>query len=354
MTTRPPLAEWRWISRFADQFRLNGLGPGVECVILSESGSRADLVETAILAAESLGAKPFEIVMRTPANTGPVAIRSTGTTLAINGLAGAIKALSSMPLVIDCTIEGMLHARELGPILRSGTSILMISAEHPEVYERMAHDPVMAERVHASHAVMKQSSMMHVTSDAGTDLHVALAGAFTAGSTGVVSGPGSIAHWPGGLVLGFPAQGTVNGTVVLNTGDVNLTFKHYVQEPITLRIENDYVVAIEGSGYQVDLMRSYLSAFDKDAYATSHVGWGMNPAARWDFLELYDRSQVNGTEARAFAGNFLFSTGANETANRFTAGHFDLPMRNCSVFLDEHQVVDRGVLVGVAAGEATT
>ena len=26
-------------------------------------------------------------------------------------------------------------------------------------------------------------------------------GAFTAGSTGVISGPGSIAHWPGGLVL---------------------------------------------------------------------------------------------------------------------------------------------------------
>jgi len=39
----------------------------------------------------------------------------------------------------------------------------------------------------------------------------------------------------------------------------------------------------------------------------------MNPAARWDYLELHDHSDVWGTEARAFAGNFLYSTGANET-----------------------------------------
>ncbi len=227
----------------------------------------------------------------------------------------------------------------------------MVSYEHPEVYERMVHDPVMAERVEASHELMKRSKVMRATSEHGTDVSVELAGAFTAGSTGVISGPGSIAHWPGGLVLAFPAPGTVNGQIVLAPGDMNLTFKHYVTEPITLVIENDYVVEIKGNGYQAELMRSYLTAFDADAYATSHMGWGMNTGARWDFLEMYDRMDINGTEARAFAGNFLYSTGANENAGRFTAGHFDLPMRNHSVWLDDHQVVDQGVLVGVAAGE---
>jgi 2,5-dihydroxypyridine 5,6-dioxygenase len=352
MTTRPPVAEWRWIESFARHFAVNGVTAGMECIVLSESASRADLVETSILALESLGAKPFEVVMRTPANPGPVAFRSTGTSLALNGLQGAIGALSSVPFVVDCTVEGMLHAKELGPILSSGTSILMVSLEHPEVYERMVHDPVMAERVTAAHDLMTRSKVMRATSEAGTDITVELAGAFTAGSTGVISGPGSIAHWPGGLVLAFPAPHTVNGTVVLAPGDINLTFKHYVTEHITMRIEDDYLVELKGNGYQAELMRSYLSAFDRDAYATSHVGWGMNTAARWDFLELYDRSEINGTEARAFAGNFLFSTGANENAKRFTAGHFDLPMRNHSVWLDDHQVVDRGTLVGVAAGQA--
>ena len=58
---------------------------------------------------------------------------------------------------------------------------------------------------------------------------------------------------------------------------------------------------------------------------------------------------TNGTELRAFAGNFLYSTGANETAGRFTAGHFDLPMRNCTVSLDGREVVSGGVLAAELA-----
>lgn len=343
--------EWRWVKRFAEQFHLNGLATGDEVVILSESSSRPELVATSILAAEYLGAKPFEVVMRTPANGGPVALRSTGTSLALKGQAGAVSAVSSVPLVIDVTVEGLLHSRELRQILGTGTSVFMISNEHPEIFERLPHNEVMAQRVAKSHDAMRKSKTMRATSDMGTNVEIELADAFTAGSTGVIGGPGEIAHWPGGLVLAFPARHRVNGQIVLAPGDINITFKHYVHDPITLMIEDDYVVAIEGKGYQADMLKSYMSAFDQDAYATSHIGWGMNPAARWDYLELYDRSQFNGTEARAFEGNFMYSTGANENADRFSVCHFDIPMRNCSVFLDDHQVVDAGRLTGVAAGE---
>ncbi len=62
-------------------------------------------------------------------------------------------------------------------------------------------------------------------------------------------------------------------------------------------------------------------------------------------MALYDKRDFNGTELRAFAGNFLYSTGANEVAGRHTLGHFDLPMRSCTVELDGHKVVDAGRLV---------
>ena len=89
----------------------------------------------------------------------------------------------------------------------------------------------------------------------------------------------------------------------------------------------------------------HVAAFDEpDAYAISHVGWGMNAAARWESLAMWDKADLNGTELRAFAGNVVFSTGANEVAGRFCRGHFDLPMRHCSVALDGDLVVDRGVL----------
>jgi len=135
----------------------------------------------------------------------------------------------------------------------------------------------------------------------------------------------------------------------MNVGDVNLTFKRYLETPVTLRIENDYVVAIEGQGLDAELMRSYLAAWgDREAYAVSHLGWGMNPNARWDALQMFDKNDVNGTELRAFAGNFLYSTGANENAGRHTLGHFDLPMRHCTVKLDDLIVVDEGRLCNEA------
>jgi 2,5-dihydroxypyridine 5,6-dioxygenase len=229
----------------------------------------------------------------------------------------------------------------------------MISAEHPENIERWAHDPSLADRVGKGVAMLEEASQMRVRSDAGTDLSVSLDGSFRAGSHGWCSEPGTIAHWPGGLVLAFPAAGSVNGSVVLAPGDVNLTFKQYIRDVIELTIVDDYVTEIAGVGLDVDLMRSYLASFEEpEAYAVSHVGWGMNAGAHWEALAMWDKGDLNGTELRAFAGNFLYSTGANEVAGRFTRGHFDLPMRNCTVSLDGIVVVDCGELQGELAAPA--
>jgi 2,5-dihydroxypyridine 5,6-dioxygenase len=149
------------------------------------------------------------------------------------------------------------------------------------------------------------------------------------------------------VVVCFPKQGTANGTLVLDAGDINLTFKRYLEQPATLTIENDFVTKIDGQGTDAELMKRYWAAWnDKNAYAVSHVGFGMNPKARYEALTMYDKIDTNGTELRAFAGNFLFSTGANEFAGRYTDGHFDLPVRNCTIYLDEQCVIQGGQLQG--------
>jgi 2,5-dihydroxypyridine 5,6-dioxygenase len=340
------MTEWRYIKAFADHFARCALGSHEVVAILSESQSRAELVETARLAAQSSGAAVFDVVVPTPASAHPVPIRSTGASQAIAHNRSVLAALSSADLVIDCTVEGLLHAPELGRILGGGARVLMISNEHLDTFDRLTWDPDLPRRVALGHEWLKQATAMHITSDAGTDLAVQLAGAVTAGSSGLTDGPGSIAHWPGGLVLAFPAAGAVSGTVVLAPGDINLTFNRYMESPVTLTIVDDHITRIDGPGLDAELFRSYLAAFeDRASYATSHVGWGMTPAARWDYLELVDKRDNWGTEARAFAGNVLYSTGANENAKRFTAGHFDLPMRNCTVRLDDRAVVVDGELV---------
>ena len=340
------MTEWRFIEAFAAHFGRCGLVEGEVVALLSESQSRPALVETARLAAQSLGGRIFDVVVPTPASAHSVPIRSTGASQAIARNPAVISALSTAGLVIDCTVEGLLHAPELGAILGGGARVLMISNEHPDIFERLGWDDDLPRRVELAHERLEAASEMHVTSAAGTDLRVNLDGAFTAGSTGLTAGPGSIAHWPGGLVIAFPAANTVNGTLIMAEGDLNLTFNRVVESPIELAIADDHITEIAGHGVDAQLFRSYLAAFgDRASYATSHVGWGMNTAARWESVELYDRRETWGTEARAVAGNFLYSTGANEVAGRFTAGHFDLPMRHCTVTLDGVVVVERGELV---------
>lgn len=335
--------ENRWIAAFVRTFRLCEVAAGDEVAILSETQSRPILVHLAEIALQQLGCVVFHIVLPTPALHDPIPVRSTGTTTAIAGIGPVVKALAACRLVVDCTVEGTLHAPERGAILAEGARIMMISNEHPEVLERLPPDPALRPMVERAVAMLSAARTMSVTSDAGTSLTIDVSAAPVRGSPGFVTAPGRIGYWPAGLCLCFPPRGTVNGRLVLAPGDVNLTFKSYIQAPISLTVEADVVTAIEGEGVDADQLRSYLEAWgERDAYATAHVGWGMNRAARWDALTMYDRRDVNGTELRAFAGNFLFSTGANEHAGRFTRGHFDFPMRNCTVVLDGTAVVERG------------
>jgi 2,5-dihydroxypyridine 5,6-dioxygenase len=337
--------EAKWIDLFAEVFARCKVGAGNACAILSESQSRALNVQLAELALARLGARPFHVVLPSPRQTAPVPIRSTGASVALQGMAPAVAALASSAFVADCTVEGLMHAAELPLILKGGARVLYISDEHPDVLERLAPSPEDEQQVRAAMRTLREAKAMKVHSPAGTKLDIRVEGARVGGVWGYTEKPGTLSHWPGGLVLCFPQAGSVYGTLVMAPGDLNLTFKRYIEDPIRLTIEGDYVTKIHGDSLDAQLMREYFAAWgDREAYAVSHVGWGLNARARWEAIALYDKRDVNGTEQRAFAGNFLYSTGANEVAGRHTLGHFDLPFRHCTVELDGKAVVKDGKL----------
>jgi 2,5-dihydroxypyridine 5,6-dioxygenase len=338
--------EGKWIDAFCETFERCGVKAGEAAAILSETQSRKLNVELAELALLRLGARVFHVVLPTPRNPHPV--RSTGASVAIGGLKPVVAALGQAGFVVDCTLEGLMHAPETPDILKAGARILYVSNEHPEALERMRPDEKLEARVRAAAKMLRASRRMTVTSAAGTDLDIDMAGASTVAIWGWTEKPGTLAHWPGGIVVSFPKGGTVNGTLVLDRGDINLTFKRYLEAPVTLALEQDYVTRIDGTGADAEMMRSYLAAWgDREAYAVSHVGFGMNPHARYEALAMYDQRDFNGTELRAVAGNFLFSTGANEFAGRYTAGHFDIPVMRTTITVDNTVVVRGGVLQDV-------
>ena len=336
----------KWIDMFVHAFALCGVKAGDVCAVLSETQTRAELPQLAELALARLGARHFHVVMPARSLTAPVPVRSTGASDAIDHIEPVVQALAGCVFIADCTVEGLQHAAELPRILAGGARVLAISHEHPEILERCLPQAADEAPVRDAMRRLKAAQQMQVSSAAGTDLRVLLAGARIGGVWGFSSKPGTLSHWPGGLVLAFPAAGSVSGTLVLDRGDVNLTFKRYLDAPVRLHIENDFVLKVEGEGVDAELMRGYFAAWnDPAAYAVSHLGWGLNRRARWDAMAFYDKADFNGTELRAFAGNFLYSTGANEIAGRHTLGHFDLPVRGCTVRLDGVAVVEQGVLL---------
>lgn len=334
-----------WLDAFEAVLGRCGLQPDDTVAVLAESQSRPVLAELARLAAARRGARVFSVTLPSAFAAGAPVARSTGASPVLRQIAPVVAALAGSTLVVDCTVEGLMHAPELPAILKGGARVLYVSNEHPEALARLVPDDTLEPLVKEHVKRLRAAREMRVSSSAGTELAISLRGAVCGGNWGYSSRPGTMTHWPGGLALAFPAAGSVNGTLVLAEGDVNLTFKRYLEKPVRLRIEDDYVTAIEGSGLDAELMRSYIAGWgEREAYAVSHVGYGLNRAARWDSMALYDKRDFNGTELRAFAGNFLYSTGANEVAGRHTLGHFDLPLRNCTVRLDGAIVVDAGAL----------
>ena len=338
--------EPNWIASFATVFELCKIRRDESVVILSESASRQINIELAKLALGQLGLNYFLVEVPTPPSPAGPIIRSSGASQALNGQPHAVRALAAADVVIDLTVEGLMHAPQTKEILQGGARIMNVSNEHPDILARTVPTPELKDRAKDGVARCRAAQQMRVTSPDGTDLTVGMAGAATVGVWGWTDRPGTLAHWPGGIIVSFPKAGSVNGLLAYRRGDMNLTFKRYFESNVDLVLEDDYVTAIKGDGTDAALMRDYFQSFgEKEAYATSHVGWGFNDGARYEALSMYDRADLNCTELRAVPGNFLYSTGANEFAGRFTRGHFDLPMMGCDIALDGVKVVEDGKLV---------
>lgn len=245
-----------------------------------------------------------------------------------------------------------LFAKWLRQVMDNGVRVQMI-IDAPDDLEQLQSPPGLKEAVLHAHDIYEKTKSVHVTSKAGTDLHYECGEYPVMSQYGMADEPGRFDHWGVGLIHTFPNEGSSHGTVVIQPGDVIiLPYCRYVVDPIHVSIEAGHITKIEG-GLDAALMREWLKdgeefEGDKDPYAVSHLGWGLNLQCRWDSIALYGEGPERSRAAsRCFPGNFLFSTGPNTQGggNRTTRGHYDVPMRDCTISLDGTIVVDEGRLV---------
>jgi len=341
-----PISDHQLVSAWKQVLALSKLEPGQTVTILTGAATHPQTLACALIATQDMGAIVNRLDLP-PVNGEKAHSRDSlaylGTT-PLTGNPAAIAMLKASDLVLD--LMTLLFSPEQHEILATGTKILL-AVEPPEVLARLVPTEADRTRVLGASRLISTSKEMHVASDAGTDLRCPM-GEFPAISEyGFVDEPGRWDHWPSGFALTFPNEGGTNGTIVIDKGDILLPQKRYCSERIVLTIETGFATKIEG-GIDAELLADYMAGFnDPEAYAISHIGWGLQPRSRWSTLGLYDREATIGMDARAFEGNFLFSLGPNNEAGgtRTTTCHIDIPLRNCTVRLDGREVVRRGKVV---------
>lgn len=341
-----PVSDHALLDAWKSVLTLSGLAPGANVTVLTGAHTHAQTLAAAIAAVRALGAVPTRVDLE-PLNAEKSLSRDPlaylGTT-PLTGNRAAMAACLASDLVIDLML--LLFSPEQQQILESGTRILL-AVEPPEVLLRLAPTVEDRARVNAAARLLEAARVMHVRSSAGTDVRFPLGQYPVIQEYGFVDQPGRWDHWPSGFLFTWPNEGEANGRIVLDRGDILLPQKRYLGEPVSLTVVDGYVTAIEG-GLEAELFREYMESFeDPEGYALSHVGWGLQRRAKWSTLSLYDREQTIAMDARAFAGNFLFSLGPNTEVGgtRNTACHIDIPLRNCTVTLDERVVVRAGALI---------
>jgi 2,5-dihydroxypyridine 5,6-dioxygenase len=312
----------------------------VVAVLSQGSGDQPMYAQSFMAAAQQLGASCYTVTLAPP-ELADLRGLSAGVS-ALSGNRAAVEALKQADLVVDLIF--LLFSPEQEEILASGTRILL-AIEPPDNLARMFPSPDLRRRVEHGEHLIAEASTLRFTNTAGTDVTYQIGDMGILTEYGYTATPGRWDHWPSGFVATAPNEHGVDGRVVIAPGDILFPFKRYAREATELVIEKGRVTDVRGD-LEADLLRDYMEGFaDPDAYGISHIGWGLNEHARWSGL-LTDTRSI-GMEARSFYGNVLFSTGPNAElggTNR-TACHLDIPMRGCSLYLDERPIVIDGDVV---------
>jgi len=312
--------------------------------LLTDLTARPEYVSAAFAAAADLGADIYEMRVNSVPSWTKVGVSTVGK------CKGTLEALRAADMLVCMHVP--LFTEWLKQVRAAGTRVLMI-IDSPDDLRELMSPPGLKEACVYAGKRLEQAKKMRIANDGGTDLTVALGQYPTMIQYGFAELPGRFDHWGGGHVHTFPNDGTANGTVVIQRGDiVILPYCRYVQDEVRLEVREGYIRRIDG-GLDAKLLNHWLEdnrrfPEDMDGHAISHLGWGLNPQARWDGIALYgDDPERSRAAARTFPGNFLFSTGPNTQGGgmRDTLGHYDVPMRDCSIYLDGELIIDHGKFV---------
>ncbi|HXP74605.1 MAG TPA: hypothetical protein VN823_10705 [Stellaceae bacterium] len=329
------------IDLFRKEFQLCNLKRGESVAFLTDLNSRRDYVAAGFAAASDLGAYAYEIGISGAPDWSRIGVD------AIGGNAGVMGALKASDLL--CALHFPNFSTWVKEVRAAGTRVLSI-VDHPDDLRQLLSPPGLKDAVLYAAKRWGGVKRLRLTNPAGTDLTWERGEFPVKVQYGFAEEPGRFDHWGAGHITNFPNEGSANGTVVIQPGDMwILPYVRLIESEIRLEVRDGFIRKVTGGvdakAFKYWLDRNKRSAEDIDPYAVSHLGFGLHPNAHWDQILLHGNEMERMNAAgRVFAGNFLFSTGPNSDmgGKRDTKGHIDMPMCDCTVWLDNEVVLQDG------------
>lgn len=246
-------------------------------------------------------------------------------------------AMAAADVAFTCTTHAITHTRsrlrahEAGTrfaILRGVTEDMMVDGAMTADFEELARV------TEAVRAVSDAASHARVTSDEGTDVSFSLEGCSAFSLDGYYHETEGFATLPPGEAPTHPAEGTANGTIVI---DVSMDNIGQLDEPIRMAVEDGFVTEVTG-GSQAAELRELLDRSDENAGNLAEFAIGTNPKAKLI---------GNLAEDKKRSGTVHFAVGDNESLGGTTKSdiHLDGVVRTPTVELDGEVYVEDGRLL---------
>jgi 2,5-dihydroxypyridine 5,6-dioxygenase len=218
------------------------------------------------------------------------------------------------------------------------------------VMQRLKADPDVIRRSRAAAKLLNAADEIRITSPAGTDLTMRKGDRPGFANCGVADTPGKVDFWGGAIVETAQLEGTTEGTLVMNTGDIIFHLGRFIDDPITLTFEKGRVVDIQGK-LDAFLLRNFLHSYnDPNALLAGHTSFGVDRRAQWYGQAVqFPETGAGGSDTESYYGNIQIEIGSNCDLNfrgkNKTKAHLGLCMLDHSMTLDGKPLIEQGEFV---------
>lgn len=317
-----------------DMFRLK---EGETFIITSDTQSDMRVVDAVASAAHVLGAKPMVIHLAAPLGVG----KAADPMLPIESLT---VALTEADAWVEFNKQWLLYSTPFEKAMKQNNKLRYMCLVEMTVdmmvrlIGRVDADMLSA-FMHRVTDMTQQASHMRITTPAGNDLSFNLLPDERKVSCddGLCDTAGM--HFMGGQISFIPDFESINGKLVFD-GSIAPPCG-LLRSPIVLDVESGSVTNFSG-GQQAAELHSWLASFDDpNMFRLAHGCYGFNPGARLCGNVLEDERIWGSTE---WGLGYLSPADAPPDGIQ-AASHCDGICLNSSVWLEDEQILDQGVVI---------